>query len=219
MINFSGAFPGYQSVANGTVDVISRLANGRLCVPSLLPAGIFNPRKALFGDKLNVVNQAFGQFGNLRGLVTRNIVDDIQKVSGKITGALKILGALTSISQNTNIDIDNIKKGLFATAMEVMDYNFSKKNCQANAADTSRCIKARVSKEFDRKLQRELYNRAPLEQIVDVIMQRIQSGSNIFEPPVDNYQNQIKKAALQLSRINRWDLNPTYSIENRITAA
>jgi len=200
----------FKSVANNTIDKLSTIAGGALCLPSLLTTAMLNPASALKGIKGAVLQAANQQIGQLKGLIQSQISDKINKVTGKLTGALKqVQNLIDDIGSLVNT-FDDLKKTLSKRSLDIMSFTAKKQNCQALAANLSKCVASAVGGAFNRSLQKEFSKTNSLDNITDKIVNKISAGENIFGGYVDKYSKQLDKATTQMSAINNTATNFTY---------
>lgn len=200
----------FKSVANDTIDKLSTIAGGALCLPSLLTTALLSPASVLTGIKNNVLQTAKQQIGQLKGLVQQQISGIISKVTGRITGALKQVQNLINDIGSLVKTFDDLKKTLGKRSLDIINFTAKKQNCQALAANLSKCVTASVGNAFNRSLQAEFSKTNSLDIIADKVIQKISVGENIFGGYVDKYSRQLDKATTQMSAINNTATNFTY---------
>lgn len=210
-----GTISGFKSIANNTIDKISTIAGGALCLPSLVTTALLQPTKALTGVKNFVVGAIAREINTLKDLVSRQLTELINRVTGRIVGVLRQVQGLVQEAQDLIDTIGDLKKELNKRVTDVIDFSLKKKNCEAFAASISNCVFGRVAAEFDRKLQKEFYNNNPLSNITDSIIGKIDKGGNLLDGYLDKYSRQVGKANTQLSKVNNFATDFTYSQINK----
>ena len=201
----------FKSIANSTIDKLSTIAGGALCLPSLLTTAMLNPSSALKGIKGNVIQAAKQQIGQLKGLVQQQLSGIISKVTGRITGALKQVQTLIGDIGSLVSTLDDFKKTIRKRSTDIIKFSSNKQNCQALAANLSKCVLSAVGGAFNKSMQKEFSKTNSLDNVADKIINKISTGENIFGGYVDKYSKQLDKATTQMSAINNTATNFTYS--------
>jgi len=204
----------FRNVANNTIDRISTIANGALCLPSLIGTILTQPQKALAGVKNTVLNAAKQQLNQLTGLIKYQLTSVINQVTGRIDGALRQVSQLINDIKSTFAIIDDLKKTLTKRSGDILQFTNNKQNCDALAANLAKCFQTRVGMEFNRKVQKDFYNSSPAKALDDItakITKQIEGGENVFEGFVNKYSSQVDKATTQLSKVNKFTTDLTYS--------
>jgi len=200
----------FKSVANNTIDKLSTIAGGALCLPSLLTSALLTPGAILKGAKDIILQAAKQQIGQLKDMVQQQISAVISRVTGRITGALKLVQNLISDINELVNTFDDLKKTLSKRSFDIIQFAANKQNCQALAANLSRCVLSSVNKEFNKTLQTEFSKFNSLDNVADKVINKISGGENIFTGYVDKYAKQLDKATTQMSSINNVATKFTY---------
>lgn len=214
MVRLLSSVVNFRNVANNTIDRLSTIAGGALCLPSLIGTVLTQPQKALTGVKNVVLGAAKQQINQLGGLIKYHLSSVIRQVTGRIDGFLRQVNQLVNDVKTTVAVIDDLKKTLTKRSSDILQFANDKQNCEALAANLAKCIQTRVGMEFNRKLQRDFYNSSPvnaLDEAASKITQKIESGENVFEGFVSKYTSQVDKATTQLSKVNKFTTDLTYS--------
>jgi hypothetical protein len=214
MVRLLSSVVNFRNVANNTIDKISTIASGALCLPSLIGTVLTQPQKALTGVKNVVLNTAKQQLNQLAGLIKYQLTSVINQVTGRIDGVLRQVNQLVNDIKTTVAIVDDLKKTLTKRSGDILQFANDKQNCEAFAANLAKCIQTRVGMEFNRKLQKEFYSSSPtkaLDEIAAKITKKIEDGDNVFEGAVNKYSSQVDKATTQLSKVNKMATNLTYS--------
>lgn len=214
MVRLLSSVVNFRNVANNTIDKLSTIAGGALCLPSLIGTVLTQPQKALAGVKNVVLNAAKQQLNQLAGLIKYQLSSVIRQVTGRIDGVLRQVNQLVNDVKSTVAIVDDLKKTLTKRSGDVLQFANNKQNCEAFAANLAKCIQTRVGKEFNRKLQKDFYNSSPvkaLDETAAKITKQIEGGENIFEGFVNKYSSQVDKATTQLSKVNKFTTDLTYS--------
>lgn len=214
MVRLLSSVLNFRGVANNTIDKLSTIAGGALCLPSLVGTALTQPQKALAGIKSIVLNSAKQQINQLAGLIKFQLATVIRQVTGRIDGFLQRVNQLVSDIKQTVAIVDDLKKTLTKRSGDILQFANNKQNCEAFAATLAKCIQTRVGMEFNRKLQQEFYNSSPktaLDNISNKITSKIQEGDNVFDGFVSKYTSQVDKATTQLSKVNNFTTDFTYS--------
>jgi len=201
----------FKNIANNTVDRVSTLATGALCLPSLITSALLAPQRALIGIANTVVSTIMQQVNQLFNVVAQQISFIVNKITGKIIGILQQIQQLISDIKSTIELIDDLKKTLTKRSQDILDFVMNKQNCEAFAANFTKCLQAKIEQEFTRELQQELFNGGPLDGVVNKITDKLSEADASVENFIGNYTRQVDKASTQLSQINGLITDFTYS--------
>lgn len=214
MVRLLSSVVNFRSITNNTVDKLSTIAGGALCLPSLIGTVLTQPQKALSGVKSVVLNAAKQQLNFLSGLIKFQVSSVINQVTGRIDGVLRNVKQLVNDVKTTVAVIDDLKKTLTKRSGDVLQFANNKQNCEAFAATIARCVQTRVGLEFNKKLQQEFYSSSPttaLDNIAAKITKKLEDGDNVFDGFVSKYSSQVDKATTQISKVNNFATDLTYS--------
>lgn len=214
MVRLLSSVVNFRNVANNTIDRLSTIAGGALCLPSLIGTVLTQPQKALAGVKSIVLNAAKQQINQLSNLIKFHLASVVRNITGRIDGILRQVFQLVDDIKTTVAIVDDLKKTLTKRSGDVLQFANNKQNCEAFAATLAKCIQTRVGLEFNRKLQQEFYKSSPvnaLDEAAEKITNKLQEGENVFNGFVEKYSSQVDKATTQLSKVNNFATDLTYS--------
>jgi hypothetical protein len=168
MVRLLSSVVNFSNVANNTIDKLSTIAGGALCLPSLIGTVLTQPQKALAGVKNIVLNTVKQQLNQLAGLIKYQLTSVINQVTGRIDGVLRQVNQLVNDIKTTVAIVDDLKKTLTKRSGDILQFANDKQNCEAFAANLAKCVQTRVSAEFSRKLQQDFYNSSPLKALDNI---------------------------------------------------
>lgn len=192
---------------NDTVDKISTIANGALCLPSLVTTALLQPQKILTGLLSNTLRTLQQQVGTLLNLIQFQVAFIINKITGKLIGILQQAAFFVNEIRSTINFIDEFKKSLTKRSGDILDSLNDRQNCEAFAANIINCLQNKVTNELTKTLQKEIVTNMNIDEIGKKVTAQLDKGDNIFEGVINKYNNQVNKANTQLTAVNRFATN------------
>lgn len=197
--NLLGSIVGLSRAVNTTVDKITSLAKGAMCLPSIVSQLFLSPGALLTNMKTFLTNLLVSEVAQLANLITKQIL-------GVISPALNTIGSIFSAIntvESTLITVTNLLDGLEQRFTDLANFHANNDNCAAIAANFSRCIQSKVCAALTAKVLQSINQGKPISSITNQIQTSFTaSNSNIFQDYATKSIQQVNKATIQLNNIN-----------------
>lgn len=193
--NILGSVSGLSRTFNNTIDRLSTIANGAFCISLFAIDLLLNPAALLTTSKNFILNIIQSQFNLLAGIIYQQI--------NKILGIpLQYLGILAQLVQLTNL-ITNLIFSLEERAKSLLQFNFNSQNCAAQAADFARCLQGQVNKMITAKILSAINRQVTsVDEVVNNVSLNFFNETNLFSEYTKKAQTAVRKAELQLTKVN-----------------
>jgi uncharacterized membrane protein YeaQ/YmgE (transglycosylase-associated protein family) len=179
--------------AKGTFDQLTTVAQGLLCIPSLL--GKFLTSKSLSGLASALVGSIGAVVGNIVNTIVQN---EIATIGNLVAQTLRQQFEAIQSVLNTFSLIFQTVKNLFSKGNDTIDFIKSTENCAYAASSLASCIISSAA-----NLQKQIKRPASkLQQFNDGLTQAITSKSGIINNFATNNLKAVDKAKIQLNMQN-----------------
>lgn len=188
--------------ANSTIDKLTTIAKGALCIPTTLGGLLTNMPGILGGLKNNILSTVKGELAMLAGMFANAIANKLAQQFGVITAAIQALQQqLNALASAANC-INSFSAGLESRAESLLKWTNDKQNCNALAASLSRCIIANATSGITKKTIRDLNNKTTsVNALVIASQKNFYNNGDPFQKFTDKIAGQFNKANLQVNII------------------
>ncbi|NBP03728.1 MAG: hypothetical protein EBU90_27245, partial [Proteobacteria bacterium] len=187
--NLFGGASVFSRITNSTVDQISNLAQGALCMSMFAIQQLLNPAALLGSLKDFLLNTITSQISNIANLLDQMVAKKLAELGMIVKTVLGILGAAAAA-------IDAIKNLSFSLDKRAFDINLSFENnlnCATTNALLARCLQGEVNKLLTNKVVSALGVTKTVDDITNYALTNM-AQTDVFAKFTDKMSTSLNKA-------------------------